>query len=245
MDIRDGPLSAIYTPIFMTDSLTLADLVLAASVAFFLGSIPIAWMVSRSRGVRIFAVGTRQAGATNVFREVGPLPALIVGLVDAGKGALAIMIAVWVGLEGSWLLLPAVAAIMGHWNSPLTRFRGGDGVITAVGVMIAISPAGTLVPILVGIIIALAIKPLVAHPSAWGGIIGFGSLNILAAVTDTGMSVATVAGMTFIAMSILLHSYVYHRRMPGAVRIDVLDEVLDGEHADAKIPRTPGPSAPA
>jgi glycerol-3-phosphate acyltransferase PlsY len=170
---------------------------------------------------------------------------LIVGLVDAGKGALAIMIAVWVGLEGSWLLLPAVAAIMGHWNSPLTRFRGGDGVITAVGVMIAISPAGTLIPILVGIIIALSIKPLVAHPSAWGGIIGFGTLNILAAVTDTGMSLATVGGMTFVAMSILLHSYAYHRRMPGAVRIDVLDEVLDGEHPDAKIPRTPGPSAPA
>jgi glycerol-3-phosphate acyltransferase PlsY len=229
----------------MNDGLTLADLVLAASVAFFLGSIPIAWMVSRSRGVRIFAVGTRQAGATNVFREVGPGPALIVGLVDAGKGALAIMIAVWAGLEGSWLLLPAVAAIMGHWNSPLTRFRGGDGVITAVGVMIAISPAGTIVPILVGIIIALAIKHRVAHPSAWGGIIGFGILNILAAVTDTGMSVATVAGMTFIAASILLHSYSYHRRMPGAVRIEVLDEVLDGEHPDAKIPRTPGPSAPA
>jgi len=229
----------------MNDGLTLADLVLAASVAFFLGSIPIAWMVSRSRGVRIFAVGTRQAGATNVFREVGPGPALIVGLVDAGKGALAIMIAVWAGLEGSWLLLPAVAAIMGHWNSPLTRFRGGDGVITAVGVMIAISPTGTIVPILVGIIIALAIKHRVAHPSAWGGIIGFGILNILAAVTDTGMSVATVAGMTFIAASILLHSYSYHRRMPGAVRIEVLDEVLDGEHPDAKIPRTPGPSAPA
>jgi len=229
----------------MNDGLTLADLVLAASVAFFLGSIPIAWMVSRSRGVRIFAVGTRQAGATNVFREVGPGPALIVGLVDAGKGALAIMIAVWAGLEGSWLLLPAVAAIMGHWNSPLTRFRGGDGVITAVGVMIAISPAGTIVPILVGIIIALAIKHRVAHPSAWGGIIGFGILNILAAVTDTGMSVATVAGMTFIAASILLHSYSYHRRMPGAVRIEVIDEVLDGEHPDAKIPRTPGPSAPA
>ena len=229
----------------MNDGLTLADLVLAASVAFFLGSIPIAWMVSRSRGVRIFAVGTRQAGATNVFREVGPGPALIVGLVDAGKGALAIMIAVWAGLEGSWLLLPAVAAIMGHWNSPLTRFRGGDGVITAVGVMIAISPAGTIVPILVGIIIALAIKHRVAHPSAWGGIIGFGILNILAALTDTGMSVATVAGMTFIAASILLHSYSYHRRMPGAVRIEVIDEVLDGEHPDAKIPRTPGPSAPA
>ncbi|MDP6823310.1 MAG: glycerol-3-phosphate acyltransferase [Dehalococcoidia bacterium] len=229
----------------MPETLTLADLVLSAGVAFFLGSIPIAWMVSRWRGVSIFAVGTRQAGATNVFREVGRGAALIVGLVDAGKGALAIMVGTWAGLEGSWLLLPAVAAIMGHWNSPLTRFRGGDGVITAVGVMIAISPTGTIVPILVGITFALAIKHRFAHPSAWGGILGFATLNILAAVTDTGMSGATVAGMTLIAASILLHSYAYHRRMPGAVRIEVLDEVLDGEHPDAQIPRTQGPQAPA
>jgi len=54
-----------------------------------------------------------------------------------------------------------------------------------------------------------------------------------------------VAGMTFIAASILLHSYAYHRRMPDAVRIEVLDEVLDGEYPDPQIPRTQGPSAPA
>lgn len=225
----------------MTDGVTLADLVLAAGVAFFLGSIPTAWMVARTRGVRIFAVGTRQAGATNVYREVGRAAALIVGLIDAAKGGLAIMIAIWAGLEGSWLLLPAVAAIMGHWNSPMTRFRGGDGVITAVGVMIAISPAGTIVPILVAMIVAMGIKNRVAHPSAWGGIIGFATLNILSAVTDTGMSTATVAGMTVIAASIFLHSYAYHRRKPGAYEIDA----LDGDAQDAQIPRTPGPSAPA
>lgn len=215
----------------MNEGLTVADLVLAASVAFFLGSIPTAWMVARSRGVRIFAVGTRQAGATNVYREVGTAAAVFVGLVDATKGGFAIVIAVWAGLDGSWLLLPAVAAIMGHWNSPMTRFRGGDGVITAVGVMIAISPIGTVVPILSGMILAVALKNRVAHPSAWGGIAGFAALNILAAVTDTGMSAATVGGMTLIAASIFLHSYIYHRR------IDVLDEVLDGD--------LPGPQAPA
>ena len=154
----------------MNDSPTIADLVLAASVAFFLGSIPIAWMVSRARGVRIFAVGSHQAGATNVFREVGPAWALLVALIDAGKGGLAIVIAGWVGLEGSWLLLPAVAAIMGHWNSPMTRFRGGDGVVTAVGVMIAMSPYGSIAPIAVAISLALILNKVVAHPTAWGEI---------------------------------------------------------------------------
>lgn len=239
-------LAALYIlQTLMTEGLTLADLVLAASVAFFLGSIPTAWLVARSRGVRIFAVGTHQAGATNVYHEVGRAAAVFVGLVDAAKGGLAIMIAVWAGLEGSWLLLPAVAAIMGHWNSPMTRFRGGDGVATAVGVMITISPVGTVVPILVGGLVATALKNRVAHPSAWGGIAGFATLNVLAAVTGTGMSAATVAGMTLIAASIFLHSYVYHRRQPDAYRIDVLDEVLDSDHQDAQIPRTPGPQAPA
>ena len=229
----------------MNDSPTIADLVLAASIAFFLGSIPIAWMVSRARGVRIFAVGSHQAGATNVFREVGPAWALLVALIDAGKGGLAIVIAGWVGLEGSWLLLPAVAAIMGHWNSPMTRFRGGDGVVTAVGVMIAMSPYGSIAPIAVAISLALILNKVVAHPTAWGGIAGFTTLNVLAAVSDQGWSGITVAGMTLIAASIFLHSYAYHRRMPGATRIEVLDEVLDGEHPDAQIPRTQGPSAPA
>ena len=225
----------------MNEGLTLADLALAAGVAVFLGSIPTAWMVARSRGVRIFAVGTRQAGATNVYREVGRTAAVFVGLVDAAKGGLAILVAVWAGLEGSWLLLPAVAAIMGHWNSPMTRFRGGDGVMTAVGVMIAISPVGTVLPIVLGMLVATVLKNRVAHPSAWGGIIGFATLNVLATVTDTRMSAATVVGMTMIAASILLHSYVSHRRMPGAYRIEVLDEVLDGDLQDAQIPRTEGP----
>ncbi|MBC8422576.1 glycerol-3-phosphate acyltransferase [bacterium] len=229
----------------MTEGLTLADLVLAAGVAFFLGSIPTAWMVARSRGVRIFAVGTRQAGATNVYREVGLAAALFVGLVDAAKGSLAVLVGIWAGLEGSWLLLPAVAAIMGHWNSPMTRFRGGDGAATGVGVMIAISPTGTFIPIFVAIVLSLAIKKWVAHPSPWGALVGFLTLNLLTAIPGTGVSGDTAIGMTLIAASIFLHSYAYHRRQPGAVRIEVLDEVLDGEHPDAQIPRTQGPQAPA
>ena len=229
----------------MTESLTLADLVLAAGVAFFLGSIPTAWMVARARGVRIFAVGTRQAGATNVYREVGLAAALFVGIVDAAKGAIAVIIAMRVGIEGSWLLLPAVAAIMGHWNSPMTRFRGGDGAATGVGVMLAISPGGTFIPIIVGVIVALLIRRRVDHPSPWGALVGSATLNMLTAITGTGVSGETAIGMTLIAASIFLHSYAYHRRQPGATRIEVLDEVLDGDHPDSQISQPQGPQAPA
>lgn len=217
----------------MIEGLTLADLVLAASVAFFLGSIPTAWLVARSRGVSIFTVGTRQAGASNVYREVGRAAAVFVGLVDAAKGGLAILIAMWAGLEGSWLLLPAVAAIIGHWNSPMTRFRGGDGVMTAVGVMLAISPAGTFIPIFVGTFVTVVLKNHVAHPSPWGGLFGFSTLLILAPLSLTGLSASTVIGLTLIASSIFLHSYAYHRRKVGTFRIEVLDEVLDGDLQDA------------
>ena len=118
-------------------------------------------------------------------------------------------------------------------------------MVTAVGVMIAMSPYGSIAPIAVAISLALILNKVVAHPTAWGGIAGFTTLNVLAAVSDQGWSGITVAGMTLIAASIFLHSYAYHRRMPGATRIEVLDEVLDGEHPDAQIPRTQGPSAPA
>ncbi|MDA1258302.1 MAG: glycerol-3-phosphate acyltransferase [Chloroflexi bacterium] len=225
----------------MTDGLTLADLVLAAGVAFFLGSVPTAWLVARSRGVNIFNVGTRQAGAANVYREVGRTAAIFVGVVDAAKGGVAILIAIWAGLEGSWLLLPAVAAILGHWNSPMTRFRGGDGVATAVGVLLIMSPTGLFVPVLLGASVTLVLSNFMEHPSPWGGFVGLTTIVLFSSLEFTGLSAITVIGVLAIAASIYLHSYMYHRRKVGAFTTVLMDDDL----TDAPIPRTQKPQAPA
>ncbi|MBI2965520.1 MAG: glycerol-3-phosphate acyltransferase, partial [Chloroflexi bacterium] len=93
----------------LIQSPSLLHLTLAALAAYVLGSLPFAYGVSRSRGVNIFEVGSGQAGATNVFRHIGPRYAAIVFFGDIAKGALAVLFGGWLGLTGAWLLVPALA----------------------------------------------------------------------------------------------------------------------------------------
>ena len=109
--------------------MSLESLLLAIAVGYLLGAVPVAALVSRSRGVDIFAAGTRWAGAANVFRQVGHKAGIIVFLGDFAKGALVIIIATRLGLEAHMLLLPAMLALVGHWRSVFTRFKGGDGIL--------------------------------------------------------------------------------------------------------------------
>ncbi|MDA0233136.1 MAG: glycerol-3-phosphate acyltransferase, partial [Chloroflexi bacterium] len=128
----------------MTEAPTFSILVISGLIAYFLGSLPTAYLAARLYGKDIFQVGTRQAGATNVFREVSRPAAAIVFIIDSVKGLTAIVIARSLGMDDVWLLLPASAVILGHWNSPLTRFRGGDGVSSLTGVVLGITPFAAL-----------------------------------------------------------------------------------------------------
>ena len=115
----------------MTESATIANMAIAAVAGYTLGALPVAYIAGRMNGVNVFEVGSRQAGATNVFREVSRKSGAAVFLADSLKGLFAILISRELGLEGGLLLIPAVAAVLGHWNSPFTRFKGGDGVFDA------------------------------------------------------------------------------------------------------------------
>ena len=117
----------------MSTGVTLDTFVLAAVIAYALGAIPVAYTIGRINGINVFQVGSRQAGATNIWREVSRKQGVIVTAIDAIKGASAILMARYMGLEGTELLIPTTAAIAGHWNSPFTKFRGGDGVVTLMG----------------------------------------------------------------------------------------------------------------
>ena len=81
-------------------------LLIAVLLGYLLGSIPVAYQVSRRRGVDIFARGTGLPGAANVYRAVGHKSGGLVFAGDLAKGALAIIVADRLGLEGVWVLLP-------------------------------------------------------------------------------------------------------------------------------------------
>ena len=147
---------------FDTFDTSVPVLLLATVIGYLLGALPIADRVSRRRGVDIFAAGTGLAGATNVRREVGNVPGGIVVLGDFAKGALSVIAADQLGVDkGSvWILLPAAAAIVGHWKSVFTGFRGGDALVTLGGIIIALFPVHGIVSVAVAVAIALAAQRL-------------------------------------------------------------------------------------
>lgn len=129
----------------MTGNPTL-DMVLALVCGYLLGSIPASFLIGRAFGVDIRTLGSGNVGATNVLRALGPkagVPALI---CDAGKGALAVMLARQLVPDGGAVgpivfpLLCGVMAVIGHSFTIWLRFKGGKGVATGAGMFAALAP---------------------------------------------------------------------------------------------------------
>ena len=157
----------------MSPDITFNTFVLAAAIAFALGSVPVAYTVGRLNGVNVFDVGSRQAGATNIWRSVSRKQGVVVTLLDWAKGLTAVLMARQLGLDSFEFLVPATAAIAGHWNSPFTKFKGGDGVITLMGTSMGIAALAVLASMALGTLVATVLNNKLDHPSLWGGIVGY------------------------------------------------------------------------
>ena len=117
-----------------------ATLWLVAS--YFVGAIPTSYLAGRLfRGIDLREHGSKNLGATNVYRTLGWKYAIPVGLVDIAKGVVPVLIlAPRVSDSQLFALGCGVAAIVGHVFSVFVRFRGGKGVATAAGVMLGLAP---------------------------------------------------------------------------------------------------------
>ena len=112
--------------------------VLAAVIAYLVGSIPFAVVVSRLMGLpdpRSF--GSGNPGATNVLRSGSKTAAILTLAGDALKGWAAVWVAMRLGLSEEVVALVALAVFLGHVFSVWLRFQGGKGVATAAGVLFA------------------------------------------------------------------------------------------------------------
>ena len=110
--------------------------------SYFVGAIPTSYLAGRIfRGIDLREHGSRNLGATNVYRTLGPRYAIPVGLVDIAKGAVPVLVfGPRVSDSELFALACGIAAILGHVFSVFVRFRGGKGVATAAGVMLGLAP---------------------------------------------------------------------------------------------------------
>ncbi len=119
---------------------------LAVLFAYLLGSIPFAYLITRRRtGLDIREVGEGNVGGRNVWHVVGPAWGTIVSLLDGLKGMAAVMFARDVlHVAPAFALLAGPAAIAGHGFPVFLRFRGGKGVASTIGVIMAWMPEAAL-----------------------------------------------------------------------------------------------------
>ena len=117
---------------------------LACILAYLLGSVPNGLILCRAIWhIDIREHGSRNIGATNVYRTLGKGPGAVVFLLDFLKGFLGVYIAMLLVGTPLAMVIGGIAAILGHSASVFLRFKGGKGVATGLGVIAMLMPAVT------------------------------------------------------------------------------------------------------
>jgi acyl phosphate:glycerol-3-phosphate acyltransferase len=193
-----------------------------AIAAYLFCSIPVAYLVARwTRGIDLRKFGSGNLGSSNVLAATSKRWALPVALFDLSKGILAVLVARWAGLDTGSQFIVGIAGIAGHDWPVFLNFRGGRGILTSLGVILAFSPLLGLVILLVayslaplkqlslGVFIGLLLLPILAYYFA-----GFFGIESRTAVTGGMAAITAVA---------------YIRRLLAGARSDLAADLSDGE----------------
>jgi glycerol-3-phosphate acyltransferase PlsY len=129
--------------------------------SYLLGSIPFGYLAGRLGGIDIRQAGSGNVGATNVLRVLGKRYGYPVFALDVLKGFGAVKISMLIAPGGppEWNspeifgILAALSSILGHLYPPWLRFKGGKGVATSAGALLALTPIATLIGVAIWIIV--------------------------------------------------------------------------------------------
>ena len=125
--------------------------------AYLLGSIPFGVILARLfGGADVRKAGSGNIGATNVARVVGPLAGILTLILDAVKGVAAVLLAERLSnTSATWMIIAALAALVGHCFPLWLKFKGGKGVATAAGVFAALCPLACLAAVILFVLVVL------------------------------------------------------------------------------------------
>ena len=184
--------------------------------AYLIGSIPFGSILAKIfAGVDITTAGSKSIGATNVLRvvkETNPKLAKKLGiatvLLDALKGTLVLLVAMYFQVSESTLWGIAILAVLGHCYSIYLGLEGGKGVATGLGVYIALIPIPTLIGAVVWIVCAKVLKI-----SSLSSLLGLVAIVVSASFLNDGLNVGSNVPMYIIAFIII------YKHIPNIIRI--------------------------
>ena len=171
---------------------TATILILTAVLGYLLGSIPFGVVITRLMGLGdLRQIGSGNIGATNVLRTGNKTAAFATVILDGGKGAGAVLIArALAGADAAQIA--GLTAFLGHLFPVWIGFRGGKGVATFLGTLLALSfPVGLatcatwLVAAIVTRVSSLAALVAAALAAIWAGLLGHGDMTVLIVVLAT------------------------------------------------------------
>ncbi len=148
----------------MTDIAIIAAWTIAS---YLLGMAPLGDIVARIAGVDIRAVGTKNPGAANVYREIGPKYGIAVFALDVAKGAVATTPMLLIGSHEWAPLTAAFAVVLGHIFPVIGNRSGGTGMATAIGTTAGLAPFG----LLAGVPAALILLAITRNTGLTGGLL--------------------------------------------------------------------------
>jgi glycerol-3-phosphate acyltransferase PlsY len=183
--------------------------ILAIAAGYLLGAIPFAHIASRLRGIDVFATGSTLAGTANVFFNVGHRTGALVFVGDVAKGAVAVFAAWVLEVPPAVILVAGGAAVVGHWKSVFTRFKGGDGMAPLMGVSLALMPALAVLGVAAGLA-TIVIMRRSSLRSTWGISVCF--MVMLAISQYYQIERDLVTGLVILASMVLLRSMFTRRR---------------------------------
>lgn len=132
------------------------SIITAIAIGYLLGSIPCAYIAGRLvKGVDIRQLGGGNVGAVNVMREIGTAAGFAVLFADMAKGLLAVLVAQWLGLPLLFVFIVGLAVVVGHSWPVWLRFKGGQGLATTLGVLLALVPIEFAISFTIIVIVVL------------------------------------------------------------------------------------------
>jgi acyl phosphate:glycerol-3-phosphate acyltransferase len=178
-------------------------------IAYLLGSIPTSvWIGQYFYKIDVREFGSGNSGATNTFRVLGYKAGIPVLLIDVAKGWLSVMLATFISSYGKGSeqlvnleLVFAVAALMGHVFPVYVGFRGGKGVATLLGIVLALNPFAALISLAVFI----AVFMLTQYVSLSSIIASFAFPNVVIFAMDSRVPSMVIFSMFITVIVLITH----------------------------------------